>query len=130
MVAGSGPWGTTAQAQDTPDYFKQNCTNCHTIGGGPLTGPDLKNVLQRAQKNKKNRAWLIRFMMNPKAVIDSGDPYAQQMYEKSRRVLMPTLPGLTRERAEKLLDLIEAESKLEKSQFKKRERKLAVDRWP
>ncbi|MFV1968029.1 MAG: hypothetical protein ACC628_21600 [Pirellulaceae bacterium] len=31
---------------------------------------------------------------------------------------MPNLPGMTRERVENLLDLIEAESKLEKSQFK------------
>ena len=32
-----------ASAQDTPDYFRQNCMNCHTIGGGRLTGPDLKD---------------------------------------------------------------------------------------
>ena len=101
------------QAQDTPDYFRQNCMNCHTIGGGRLTGPDLKDVTQR-----KDRAWLANFMANPKAVIDSGDPYAQKIFEESRNVPMPTLPGLTKERLENLLDLIEAESKLEESQFK------------
>ena len=31
---------------------------------------------------------------------------------------MPILPGMTRDRAERLLDLIEAESQLEESQFK------------
>lgn len=101
-----------AHSQDTPDYFRQNCMNCHTIGGGRLTGPDLKEVAKR-----KDRAWLVSFMMNPKAVIDSGDAYARKILEESRNVPMPTLPGLNKERAENLLTLIEAESKLEKSRF-------------
>ena len=78
-----------------------------------LTGPDLKDVTKR-----QDRAWLKKFMANPKAVIDSGDAYAAKIYEESRKVLMPTLPGLTKERLENLLDLIEAESKLEESHFK------------
>ena len=100
-------------AQDTPDYFRQNCMNCHTIGGGRLTGPDLKNVNQR-----QTRDWLVNFLLNPKAVLDSGDSYAQKIFEEARRVPMPMAPGMTRDRAEKLLDLIEAESKLDESQFK------------
>ena len=101
------------RGQDTPDYFRQNCLSCHTIGGGRLTGPDLKDVTQR-----KDRNWLASFMMNPRAVLDSGDAYALKLLEESRNVPMPTLPGLDRERADKLLDLIEAESKLDESQFR------------
>lgn len=100
-------------AQDTPDYFRQKCMSCHTIGGGRLTGPDLKDVSQR-----KDREWLVGFMMDPRGFIDRGDPYALKILEESRNVPMPTLPGLTRERAENLLDLIEAESQLKESQFK------------
>jgi mono/diheme cytochrome c family protein len=99
--------------QDTADYFRKNCSNCHTVGGGRLTGPDLKDVSQR-----KDREWLIKFMMDPQAVIDSGDAYALKILSESRNVPMPKLPGMTRERSEYLLDLIDAESKLEKSQFK------------
>jgi mono/diheme cytochrome c family protein len=106
-------WGSLATAQDTPDYFRQNCMNCHTIGGGRLTGPDLKHVEQR-----RDRAWLIDFILNPRAVLDSGDPYATKLLEESRNVPMPMPPGISRERAENLLDLIEAESKLEESHFK------------
>lgn len=113
VVMASCMAASTASAQDTPDYFRQNCMNCHTIGGGRLTGPDLKDVTQR-----KERAWLASFMMNPKAVIDSGDPYARKILEESRNVPMPTMPGMTQERADNLLNLIEAESKLEKSQFR------------
>lgn len=105
----AGPFGS---AQEAADYFKRNCANCHTIGGGRLTGPDLKNVGAR-----KDREWLVRFLLNPKAVIDSGDSYAQQLLEESRGVLMPVTPDLTAERAESLLQLIEAESKRERSQF-------------
>lgn len=101
-----------AFAQDTPDYYRANCMNCHTIGGGRLTGPDLKDVGKR-----KDAEWLMRFMQNPKAMIDSGDPYALKMADESRGVVMPTLPGMTRYRAEQILKLIEDESKLEKSQF-------------
>ncbi|REJ96446.1 MAG: cytochrome c [Planctomycetota bacterium] len=101
-----------AVAQDTADYFRANCKACHTIGGGPLSGPDLKDVTER-----KDREWLIRFMRDPKAVIDSGDEYAQKIWKDSREVYMPALPGVA-ERGEELLNLIEAESKLEQSQFK------------
>ena len=100
-------------AQDTPDYFKKNCMSCHTIGGGSLIGPDLKDVSKR-----KDRDWLAKFIMDPRGVIESGDSYAKKIFEEARRVPMPTPPGITRERADKLLVLIEAESKLEESQFK------------
>ncbi|MGI9429141.1 MAG: c-type cytochrome [Bythopirellula sp.] len=102
-----------AYSQDTPDYFRQNCLSCHTIGGGRLTGPDLKDVSKR-----QDRQWLIKFLLNPRGVINSGDAYAKKILEESRNVPMPTPPGITPERAEKLLDLIEAESQLEESQFK------------
>lgn len=102
----------TIQAQEAADYFRQNCMSCHTIGGGRLTGPDLKSVSDR-----KDRAWLTSFLLDPKGIIDSGDPYAAELLQQSRGVIMPTVAGMNRARAEALLDLIVAESQLEKSQF-------------
>lgn len=102
----------TAISQETASYFKQNCISCHTIGGGRLTGPDLKNVTQA-----KDRAWLSRFIVDPRAMLDAGDQYALDLQKDARGAVMPALPGMTRQRAEALLDLIDAESKLEKSQF-------------
>lgn len=101
-----------ASAQETADYFKQNCMSCHTIGGGRLTGPDLKDVTQRREK-----AWLIKFIEDPRAVIDGGDAYAQQLVQEARGAIMPTLPTMTKDRATTLVTLIETESKLPKSQF-------------
>lgn len=103
----------TCWAQEAEQFFRQHCVSCHTIGGGRLTGPDLKNVSERQERD-----WLVRFILDPRGVIDSGDPYAQQLFEDSRRVLMPTVAGMTAERASALLDLIEAESQLEESQFR------------
>ncbi|MFO0981315.1 MAG: c-type cytochrome [Planctomycetota bacterium] len=106
----------TARAQTVSEeavqFFKQNCTSCHTIGGGRLAGPDLKDAGKR-----QAREWHLRYLQNPKAMIDSGDAYAQKIFEEARGVYMPTVPGMTRDRAASLLDLIDAESLLEKSQF-------------
>lgn len=102
----------TVSAQQPTDFFQQNCTSCHTIGGGRLTGPDLKDVAKQ-----KDRAWLERFVQNPKAVLDSGDPYALQLQQDARGVVMPNVPGMTPQMAKSLLDLIEQESKLAKSRF-------------
>ncbi len=101
-----------SNSQETADYFKQNCFSCHTIGGGRLTGPDLKDVAKR-----KDKAWLTKFILDPKSVIDSGDPYALQLQKDARGSIMPTLPTLSKSRVEVILTLIETESKLDKSQF-------------
>lgn len=108
LATASGAW-----AQETVDYFRQNCVSCHTIGGGRLTGPDLMDLDER-----QDRDWLVRFLLNPRAVMDSGDPYAQQMLAEARQTVMPSIGGMTEERAENLLDLIAEESALEESQFK------------
>jgi cytochrome c2 len=105
--------GETGVAQETAAFFKANCASCHTIGGGRLTGPDLKDVTQR-----KDRDWLRSYMLNPQAKINAGDPYALQLLDEARGVVMPQIPGLNGEKADFLLDLIEAESALEESQFK------------
>ncbi len=101
-----------ARAQEAPDFFRQNCVSCHTIGGGRLTGPDLKNVTQR-----KDRQWLIEFLQGPQAMMDKGDPYALKLQQEARGVVMPTISGMSPARAQALLAMIDAESKLAKSQF-------------
>lgn len=101
-----------SQAQEAVTTFRQSCMSCHTVGGGRLVGPDLKNVEER-----KDRAWLVGFIMDPKGVLASGDPYALKLKDEAAGVVMPPIVGLTRERAEAILDLIAAESALEASQF-------------
>ncbi len=101
-----------AQTSEAGGFFRQNCMSCHTIGGGRLTGPDLRNVTKA-----KDRAWLVEFLQNPRAKIDASDPYALKLQQEARGVVMPTISGMTLAQANALLDMIEAESKLPKSQF-------------
>ncbi len=101
-----------ALAQDAVGDFKTNCVSCHTIGGGRLVGPDLKDVSER-----KDRAWLVRFVVDPTTVLASGDAYALKLRNEARGVVMPNVPGMTLDRAKALMDLIEEESLLDKSQF-------------
>jgi len=99
-------------AQRPADFFQQNCMSCHTIGGGRLTGPDLKDVTKQ-----KDRAWIEHFIQNPKAAIDSGDPFALQLQQDARGVVMPTVPGMNPQIAKALIDFIEGESLVAKSRF-------------
>jgi mono/diheme cytochrome c family protein len=98
--------------QSAPEFFQTMCASCHTIGGGRLVGPDLRDVTAR-----KDRAWLVNFIQAPQAAMDRGDPYALQLRQDAKGVVMPTLPGVDRARAEALLDLIAAESALARSRF-------------
>ncbi len=112
----AGLLAAAAPAQEVSEeayrFFELNCTSCHTIGGGALTGPDLKDVLAR-----KDTDWLKHFMQDPKRVIDSGDAYAQELLRATKGVVMPTMPSMTPEMAEKLIAVLRAESSLEKSRF-------------
>ena len=101
-----------AISQDVEKFYKQNCSSCHTIGGGRLTGPDLKNVHQR-----KDDEWIKGFINDPLIVINSGDVYARQLLDESRGVIMPKVGGLTPFIVQSLLDFIKDESAKEKSVF-------------
>lgn len=72
-----------SQADDPAQLF-QVCAACHTIGKGKLIGPDLSGVTQR-----RDREWLIRFIHNSQAVIQSGDEYAVKLFEAHNKIPMP-----------------------------------------
>jgi len=82
----SGFLTSALPAQETAQYFRQNCFSCHTIGGGKLTGPDLKGITSR-----RDRDWLVDFILDPISVIAGGDAYAEQLVEESNGVIMPAL---------------------------------------
>lgn len=100
--------------QDAEKFFEKNCFNCHTIGGGRLTGPDLKNVHLR-----KDEAWLEKFILNPEVTLRSGDLYAAKILKESRGVRMTRVAGLTPALVRNLLKFISEESAKEKTRFAK-----------
>lgn len=104
--------GSARAEEEAARFFKQNCASCHTIGGGRLTGPDLKDVGKR-----RDPTWLKRFIADPKAMIDAGDPVAQQLLQEYRGIVMPTVVGMSAAQADAMVRLIEAESALPVSVF-------------
>lgn len=77
-----------AATGDGKTIFDASCKGCHTIGGGKLVGPDLAGLPDR-----RDRAWVERFVLSPHEVIASGDPIAKQLVGKYG-MEMPDL-GLT-----------------------------------
>ncbi len=69
---------------DGAALFQAKCTGCHSIGGGRLVGPDLKDVTQR-----RSAEWLKSFIANPSAMI-ATDATAAAL-QKEYGVTMPTL---------------------------------------
>lgn len=68
------------------DLFRRRCQECHSVGAGDAIGPDLEGVTER-----RERAWLLRYIASPNEVLAAGDPIATALYEKHRRVPMPNL---------------------------------------
>ncbi len=82
-----GKAGSLAQtAADGQDIFQQKCSACHTVGGGDLVGPDLQDVTQR-----RSLDWLRSFILNPQAMVDSGDETAAQLVQQFNGLVMPSL---------------------------------------
>lgn len=81
--------------------FTQNCTGCHTIGGGTLVGPDLKGVTAL-----RDRQWLREFIYDPEAKFNAGDPIASQLLADYNNIRMPKL-GLTMDEVDVVLAYIE-----------------------
>jgi len=108
----ASPAASPPTGDEVRNFFRTGCISCHRIGGGRLVGPDLKDVTQRQE-----RSWLVDFILDPQAKIDAGDPYALELLAAANGVVMVPAPGITREMAGALLDLITAESALDKSEF-------------
>lgn len=93
-----------AQA-DAEKIYKETCVACHTIGQGKLIGPDLANVQER-----HNEEWLIRFIQSSQSVINSGDPYADSLFQAYNKIPMPDHPNLTGDQIKGLLTYIKEKS--------------------
>jgi mono/diheme cytochrome c family protein len=119
LAVAAVPWlAPAARADGDADDYRANCASCHTIGGGRLVGPDLKGVTDRVGKGgAPSRAWLVDFIVKPRDVLESGDPYAASLKDQARGAVMSPIAGMTAARAEKLLRTIEAESAKERSEF-------------
>ena len=75
-----------ADADTGKQIFQEKCVACHTVGGGPLVGPDLKGVTA-----KRPREWLAQWIAAPDAMIAKKDPIATELLREWRNVPMPNM---------------------------------------
>ncbi len=82
--------------------FEKNCQVCHKLGGGKLVGPELLGVTQR-----RDKAWIAKFIRNSKEMIDAGDPVAVKVYEENSKIPMLTFTNLSDAEISSIIDYIE-----------------------
>ena len=98
------------QISDGEMMFRDRCSSCHVISGGyvpgrnarPL-GPDLFGVTER-----RDDAWLRRWLAEPDKMIESGDPIAVAM-GSAWEVVMPNF-RLDANEIDSLIRYMESES--------------------
>ena len=76
----------SSNAQDAKEgaaLFKANCTACHKVDR-KMTGPALAGMSERHSEE-----WLVKWIKNSGALIASGDPVANQIFEEWNKVAMP-----------------------------------------
>lgn len=89
--------------------FQSNCMSCHSIGGGNGIGPDLMNVT-----NNRDEEWLKQMILDPQALVDSGDETALKLVEEYE-MIMPTIEQSEAEVAYLIAYLKDATNKSEGS---------------
>jgi len=92
--------------------FQSRCSSCHTIGQGDKIGPDLRGVTDR-----RERAWLARYIADAPRILSSGDPVAAALHNKYKKVVMPYL-GLSASQVAEVMSFLDARNAaaIEKSQ--------------
>ena len=76
--------GTDADAGK--QIFQEKCVACHTIGKGPLVGPDLKGVTAR-----RPREWLEQWIAAPDVMLAKKDPVATELLHQFHDVPMANM---------------------------------------
>ncbi len=99
MAVCAAPPGLTAQASGQA-VFEQKCAACHSAGSERLIGPGLEGVMDR-----RERAWVKRFIMQPDQLLDSNDPIAAELLQEYQ-IVMPNL-AITDAEAEALMAFME-----------------------
>lgn len=66
------------------ELFNNNCTSCHQVSSEVVVGPGLKDVHKR-----RPLPWLISFIKNSQKVIQSGDKYSVDLFNKFGQTVMP-----------------------------------------
>lgn len=99
LNAGAAKADPSPAEVEAKKIFSTRCMACHTFGKGVKVGPDLKGVNERRQ-----RAWLVKFVRGSSQVIASGDPIATDLFTQFKGQRMPDWVDLSEETVNNILD--------------------------
>lgn len=85
--------GVADPAGEGHRIYVKVCSGCHKLTDQTSKGPGFQGVTGR-----HSEAWIDKWLKDPKAVIESGDPDAVKLKEKFR-ITMPTLKAMADENA-------------------------------
>lgn len=84
--------------------FKQSCARCHSTNTmNDMTGPALYGFQERIPTGD----WIYRWIRNSQEVIESGDVYANMIWEQWGRANMDPMDHLSDEDIDKILVFLE-----------------------
>ena len=93
-----------ADVEEGGKIFLDTCTTCHSIGGGNSIGPDLIGVVE-----KRDPAWLFRWIQEPDKMLAEQDPLAIQLLKEFDQVAMPN-SKLDKAQVESVIAYMKSES--------------------
>jgi mono/diheme cytochrome c family protein len=85
--------------------FKNNCAQCHAVDASVVVGPGLAGI-----EDRRDYAWLKKWINNPAAVISSGDKYAVELYEKFNKTQMTAFPAYGEAEVKNILAYVKSAS--------------------
>jgi protein SCO1/2 len=85
------------------DLFRSRCDSCHSLEATDGLGPGLQGVTQR-----RDRAWLTRWLKMPDRMLEEKDPVATELFNRYQKLSMPNL-RLTDAEIEALINYMEAD---------------------
>ncbi len=83
------------------DLFRSRCDSCHNLSAEDGLGPGLQGVTQR-----RDRAWLTRWLKMPDRMLTEKDPIAIELFNRYNKLSMPNL-RLTDSDIEALIEYME-----------------------
>lgn len=98
------PYDTAATVQSGNALFQTYCRPCHSVHK-EIIGPMLASVTK-----KQTEAWLIAFIRNSQDIILTGDTYANFLFERYNRTVMPSFKEFSDQQIKDILLYIEKES--------------------
>ena len=95
LLASTASIYAQGDAKNGEKLFKANCTACHALDK-QIIGPALGGVVDRLKSEQNlDTDWLHKWIKDNKTLRDSGDKYANEVFEKFNKTEMTPFPNLT-----------------------------------